>query len=82
MKIINEPKSVELDNTYSKSSNSDSLIPDDFYESKSASIFDDDFQGIEWSVKKHRPDIHNPLDTVVGVVISDLPGNIFNDDNS
>ncbi|MHB8283001.1 MAG: hypothetical protein ACYDDE_09440 [bacterium] len=47
--IIDEPKAVALDDSYSKrESNSDSgsHIPDNFYESKSASIFDDNFQGI------------------------------------
>ncbi|MHB8281222.1 MAG: hypothetical protein ACYDDE_00285 [bacterium] len=42
-----------VDDSYSKresNSDSDTLIPDNFYESKSASIFDDDFQGIEWPV--------------------------------
>ena len=54
MKLINEPKSVDLDESYSKNknkTNSGSLIGDNFYESKTASIFDDDFQGIEWPPK-------------------------------
>jgi hypothetical protein len=54
MNIIDEPKAVALDDSFSNSktnSDSSSLIPDNFYESKSASIFDDDFQGIEWPKK-------------------------------
>ena len=60
MKLINEPKSVDLDESYNKNkdkSSSDSLIGDNFYESKTVSIFDDDFQGIEWpDVKKQHKD--------------------------
>lgn len=51
--IMDGPKAVALDDSFSNSkTNSDngSLIPDNFYESKSASIFDDDFQGFEWPV--------------------------------
>lgn len=86
MKLINEPKSVDLDESYSKnkSNHSDSADVskiDSIGVSKRPSIFDDDFQGIEWPVvEKHRPNIHNPLDPEVGVVMSDLPGNIFHDD--
>ncbi len=36
-----------------------SFIDDNFYESKSASIFDDDFQGIEWPVKQRPSDPAN-----------------------
>ncbi|MHB8281223.1 MAG: hypothetical protein ACYDDE_00290 [bacterium] len=58
--IIDEPKAVALDDSYSKresNSDSDTLIPDNFYESKSASIFDDDFQGIEWPKKEKQNSI-------------------------
>ncbi len=86
MKLINEPESIDLDESYNKNkdkTDSDSLIGDNFYESKTVSIFYDDFQGIEWPVgKQYKQDIHNPLDPVVGIAMSDLPGNIFyNDDN-
>ena len=78
MKIINEPKPIELDDSY-KSSDGDSLIPDNFYESKS-SIFDDDFQGIEWPVKKHRPGLYYD-DPFTGADTAGMPGNIFFNDN-
>ncbi|MHB1646816.1 MAG: hypothetical protein EVG15_10820 [Candidatus Acididesulfobacter diazotrophicus] len=62
MNIIDEPKAVALDDSFSNSktnSDSSSLIPDNFYESKSASIFDDDFQGIEWPKKVKFTEYNN-----------------------
>ncbi len=88
MKLINETKSVDLDESYSKNkdkSNSDSLIPDNFYESKTASIFDDDFQGIEWPVgkKQHRHinnDNPSSLDsTLINCAEMNLSGSLWYD---
>ncbi len=78
MKLINEPKSVDLDESYSKNkdrTNSGSLIGDNFYESKTASIFDDDFQGIEWPEKEKQESIMTNSDYFF------VNGNIFKNDN-
>jgi rare lipoprotein A (peptidoglycan hydrolase) len=75
--IMDEPKSVVLDDSFSNSktnSNSGSLIPDNFYESKSASIFDDDFQGIEFPKKEKYNQYY------LDAAYSSLPGNVFNHD--
>ena len=60
MNIIDEPKSVVLDDSFSKrklDDNKTSFIDDNFY--KQPSIFDDDFQGIEWPKKVKFTEYNN-----------------------
>lgn len=75
MKLIYDmPQSVELDDTYSLKKSevsAESVIN----ESKKPSIFDDDFQGIEWPVKKGHKDIMTDVDYFF------IPGNIFYSDD-
>jgi hypothetical protein len=68
---------VPLDESYCKrnSENSQSFIDDKFYENKQPGIFDDNFQGIEWPVKKGHKDIMTDVDYFF------IPGNIFYSDD-
>ncbi len=76
MNIIDEPKSVVLDDSFSKrklDDNKTSFIDDNFY--KQPSIFDDDFQGIEFPKKEKEKSVMTDSEYFF------ISGNIFNFDS-
>ena len=86
--IIDEPKAVPLDESYCKrnSENSQSFIDDKFYENKQPGIFDDNFQGIEWPVKKQHEYVYgidrdSIFDPIYGMHILNGGAIFYHDDD-
>ena len=90
MKLLNIPQSVELDDTFSKNTANHSVdtnnAEQENIETKRPSIFDDDFQGIEWPVKKQHEYVYgidrdSIFDPIYGMHILNGGAIFYHDDD-